>query len=83
MLSSVSGGSEPVRVNIAEVTSGFFEAFGVAPFRGRAFAPEEQRPHGAPAAIVSYSYWRRYLGGATDLSKFHLRMEGASIPSSE
>ena len=56
------------------------KSLGVEPFRGRAFAPEEQRLHGAPAAIVSYSYWQRYLGGATDLSKFHLRMEGAVYP---
>jgi putative ABC transport system permease protein len=80
LLRSVSGGSEPVRVHIAEVTSGFFETLGVAPFRGRALAPEEQRLEGRPAAIVSYSYWERYLGGATDLSKFHLRMEGAVYP---
>jgi len=79
-LSSVSGGSEPVRVNIAEVSSGFFKTLGVEPFRGRAFGAEEQRLHGAPAAIVSDSYWRRYLGGATNLSKFHLRMEGAVYP---
>lgn len=77
---SVSGGNEPVRVNIAEVTGGFFETLGVAPFRGRAFAPEEQRPQGTPAAIVSYHYWQRYLGGAADLSKFHLSMEGAVYP---
>ncbi|MGH9741940.1 MAG: ABC transporter permease, partial [Candidatus Acidiferrum sp.] len=76
-LTSVSGGSEPVRVNIAVVSKDFFKALGVDPFRGRAFAPEEQRLHGAPAMIVSYSYWQRYLGAATDLSKFHLAMEGA------
>jgi len=76
-LASVSGGSEPVRVNIAAVSRDFFKALGSEPSRGRAFAPDEQRLHGAPAAIVSHSYWQRYLGGATDLSKFHLRMEGA------
>ena len=79
-LSSVSGGSEPVRVNIANVSSGFFKTLGVEPFRGRLFAPDEQRPHGAPAVIVSYSYWQRYLGGAADLSKFRLRMERAVYP---
>jgi putative ABC transport system permease protein len=79
-LSSVSGGSQPVRVNIAEVTGGFFAGLGIQPFRGRAFAPEEQRLHGAPAAIVSYNYWRRYLGGQTDLSHFHLKMEGSVYP---
>jgi predicted permease len=78
--SSVSGGSEPVRVTIAIVSSGFFEALGVEPFRGRAFSVEEQRLHGAPAAIVSYSYWQRYLGGATDFSRLHLRLGEAVYP---
>jgi putative ABC transport system permease protein len=77
---SVSGGSEPVRMNIASVSSGFFSAIGSEPFLGRAFAPEEQRLHGSPAVIVSYSYWQRYLGGGSDLSKFHLTMEGAAYP---
>jgi len=63
--SSVSGGSEPVRVDVAEASKDFFPSLGVEPFRGRAFAPEEQRPHGAPAVIISYSYWQRYLGGAS------------------
>src|SRR5437667_5317600 len=65
-LSSVSGGSEPVRLNWSEVSSGFFTALGVEPFRGRAFVAEEQRLHGAPAAIVSHSYWRRYPGATPD-----------------
>jgi putative ABC transport system permease protein len=76
-LSSVSGGSEPVRVNIASVSGGFFKTLGVEPFRGRAFASDELQVHGAPAAIVSHSYWQRSLGGAADLSKIHLKMEGA------
>jgi putative ABC transport system permease protein len=75
-LTSVSGGSEPVRVDIAVVSTNFFKALGVEPSRGRAFAPDEQRLHGAPAMIVSHSYWHRYLGGTADLSKFHLAMEG-------
>jgi predicted permease len=79
-LSSVSGGSEPVRINVAAVSSGFFKALGVEPLRGRAFAPDEQRLHAAPAVIVSYGYWQRYLGGKTDLSQFHLAMEGAVYP---
>jgi putative ABC transport system permease protein len=77
-LSSVSGGSEPVRLNIAAVSSAFFKALGVEPVRGRAFAPDEQRLHGPPAVIVSHSYWQEYLGGATDLSHFHLSMEGGA-----
>ena len=75
-LTSVSGGSEPVRVSIAVVSRDFFRVLGVEPFHGRAFASEEQRLHGAPAMIVSYPYWQRYLGAGMDLSKFHLTMEG-------
>ena len=65
---SVSGGSEPARVNVAAVTQDFFTALGVEPFRGRAFASEEQIFHGAPAMIVSYGYWQQFLGSAADLS---------------
>src|SRR5262245_9883840 len=67
-LPSASGGREPVRVHVGAVSKGFFQALGIAPSRGRAFAPEEQRLHGATAAIVSHGYWQRYLGGAEDLS---------------
>ena len=77
-LSSISGGSEPVRVNIAFVSKDFFDSLGVQPFRGRAFAPEEQRLHGSPSVVVSHGYWQRYLGGAEDLSKLHLSMEGGA-----
>ena len=79
-ISSISGGSEPVRSDIAAVSRGFFASIGVEPFRGRAFVSDEQRPHGAPAIIVSYGYWQRYLAGATDLSKYHLRMDGGVYP---
>ena len=79
-LASISGGSEPVRINIAAVSKAFFKTFAVAPFRGRTFAADEQRVHGAPAMLVSYRYWQRYLGSGTDLSKFHLTMEGAVYP---
>ena len=79
-LSSVSGGKEPVRMAIAAVSGGFFPALGVSPALGRGFVADEQREHGAPAAIVSYRYWQRYLGGAEDLSAFHLTMEGGVYP---
>ena len=74
-LTSISGGSEPVRVNASAVSSDFFKSLGVEPFLGRGFVPEERREHGAPAIIVSHGYWQRYLGSATDLSQFHLAMD--------
>jgi putative ABC transport system permease protein len=75
---SVSGGSEPVRMNIGIVSQDFFKVMGVEPLRGREFAPDELRPHGAPAMIVSYGYWQRYLGGRADFAQVHLSMDGAA-----
>jgi putative ABC transport system permease protein len=75
---SVSGGSEPVRMNIGIVSQDFFKVMGVEPLRGREFAPDELRPHGAPAMIVSYGYWQQYLGGRADFSQVHLSMDGAA-----
>lgn len=77
---SVSGGSEPVRMNVAAVSQDFFKALGVEPFRGRAFAPDEEVLHGAPAMIVSYDYWRQFLGATADLSHIRLSMNGAVYP---
>src|SRR5215471_12894323 len=43
---SISGGSEPSRVDVSAVSGGFFKSLGVEPFLGRSFVPEEQREHG-------------------------------------
>jgi putative ABC transport system permease protein len=75
---SVSGGTEPVRVNIGLVSQDFFKTLGVEPFRGRGFASGELVAHGAPAMIVSYSYWRQFLGGRADFDQVHLSMNGES-----
>jgi putative ABC transport system permease protein len=73
---SIAGGSEPVRVDVAEVSRDFFNAMGVQPYIGRAFSAGELQLHGAPAMIVSYGYWQEYLGSTRDLSQLHLSMDG-------
>jgi putative ABC transport system permease protein len=77
---SVSGGSEPARIDVAGVTQDFFTTLGAEPFRGRLFAPDEQVFHGAPAMIVSYGYWQQLLGSTTDLSHVRLTMDGVVYP---
>ena len=57
--------SEPgdaVHVDFAEVTSNLLPLLGAHMFQGRNFLPEEDRPGGAPVAIVSYSLWQRQFG---------------------
>ncbi|CAN5132378.1 ABC transporter permease [soil metagenome] len=66
---SVVGGEEPARVAAAGVSRDFFRALGVQPVRGRAFLPGEQQTGAAPATIVSYSFWKRYLGGEPNFAR--------------
>ena len=63
----VTGGNEPARVRIAYVSQDFFSVMAVQPVMGRLFAPDEERFGAAPTALVSYSYWQRYLHEAQDL----------------
>jgi predicted permease len=74
-LESVSGGSEPTRSMVASVSRDFFPLMRVGPVLGRGFATEEQRFGAAPVALVSYGYWKQYLGGTTDLARIKLTIE--------
>jgi putative ABC transport system permease protein len=60
------GRSEPERVETGVVSWNFFDLFGVKPFAGRMFEPNDEKP-GAPAVLLlSYEYWQRSFAG--DLS---------------
>ncbi|MEJ2503537.1 MAG: ABC transporter permease [Gemmatimonadota bacterium] len=62
----VSWGSDEggERITAMIATPGYFAALGVAPERGRAFGPAEDRPGvSEPVAIVSHRFWRERLGG--------------------
>ena len=48
--------SETVRAEF--VTGNFFPVLGVRPAAGRLLSAEDQKPGAAPAAVVSWSYWR-------------------------
>jgi putative ABC transport system permease protein len=77
-LQSVSGGTEPTRTMVAAVSRDFFAVMGVQPLAGRTFVAEEQRERGAPAALVSYAYWRQYLGESPDLQGLKLKIDDRS-----
>ncbi|MGH9907052.1 MAG: ABC transporter permease [Pyrinomonadaceae bacterium] len=49
-LTTITGGSEPVRALAFAVTGDFFHVLGVRPLIGRTFLPEESKPGGAPVA---------------------------------
>ena len=73
-LTTVTGGSEPVRAPAFVVSADFFNILAIKPILGRTFAADESKPGGTPVAVVSYGFWQRLLGGNTDLSQTRLRV---------
>ncbi|MGH9846154.1 MAG: ABC transporter permease, partial [Blastocatellia bacterium] len=61
------GGSEPEPIQGMWVSANLFSTLGVAPARGRAFLPEEDRTGGAPVVIISHGLWQRRYGADPDL----------------
>lgn len=45
----------------ARVSAGYFRVLGIAPFIGREFTPDEDRPGGAPVVVLSHHFWTRTL----------------------
>jgi|HubBroStandDraft_1064217.scaffolds.fasta_scaffold00260_24 putative ABC transport system permease protein len=76
---SVMSGASAEHVHVAAVTPEFFEVFGVEPVVGRLFSHEEQKPGGAGAVIVSYSYWQSRFGANASALGQAVRMLGKSF----
>jgi putative ABC transport system permease protein len=56
---NVSGAGEPERVPAATASKEFLPALGIKPIAGRNFLPQEDRPGGAPAVLISNAFWQR------------------------
>ena len=55
---SVNGGHAQ-EVNSLKVSEGYFRTLGVSPSLGREFVPDEERPQGARAVVLSDGLWSR------------------------
>lgn len=56
---NVSGAGDPERVSAALASKEFLPALGIKPIAGRNFLPEEDRPGGPPAVLISHALWQR------------------------
>src|ERR1017187_9321857 len=54
--------ANPELLNGARVSSGWFDTFGVRPYLGRVFTPEEDQPGAANEAVLSYRAWQDRFG---------------------
>lgn len=78
-LATVTGGTEPVRSSVYVVSGDFFRVLGVVPVAGRTFLPEESKPGGTAAAVVSYGFWQRLMAGKKDLTNASLLIGNRSF----
>jgi predicted permease len=72
LLSAVSGtrtsgvnlqaGSHVQYLHAGRVSAHYFDVLGLHPILGRTFLPDEDRPHGPKAAILSFALWRTVFG---------------------
>ena len=59
---NLSGDREPETVDGYLVTPNFFSSVGVAPFLGRTFTEDDNRPGSDNVVILSYAIWQRRFG---------------------
>jgi putative ABC transport system permease protein len=64
---TLTGAGEPERLNARMATAGLFSMLGVTAQAGRTFLPEEDKPNGAPVAMISYGLWQRSFGGSREI----------------
>jgi putative ABC transport system permease protein len=69
-------GGESRRLRGFRVTDNIFDTWGIEAALGRTFLEGEDRPGGAPVALVSHGYWKRELGGDPAILGTTLTLDG-------
>jgi predicted permease len=73
---TLSAPGDPDHVGVIEASADVFQVLGIRVLRGRAFLPEEDRPGGAPVAIVSQALWQQKFAGSTAVNGSALVLDG-------
>ncbi len=58
-----TAGSEPVQIQVGQVSGGYFETLGVKPARGRYITADDDKDGGPFVVVLSHSLWQRQFGG--------------------
>jgi len=65
---SLTGKGNPERVWGMVASANYFDVLGVRPILGRTFLPaEDEKPGGAPVAVISYRLWQTHFGANPDI----------------
>ncbi|HEY8187827.1 MAG TPA: ABC transporter permease [Pyrinomonadaceae bacterium] len=64
---SLSGGEQPVQLNVRMVSAGFFHSLGITPLVGREFRTDEEIWEGPNLAMLNYDLWTKRFGGDSSI----------------
>jgi hypothetical protein len=64
---------------LPNISPDFFTVFRVQPAIGRDFTTADAKKGAVPVALISYGYWKQYLGSSRDLSHLHLKIDNANF----
>ncbi|HJT29357.1 MAG TPA: ABC transporter permease [Pyrinomonadaceae bacterium] len=73
---NLTGDGEPERVSAYAVSANFFPLLGVQPLLGRSFTPDEDRPGGTKAVVLSYGLWQSRYGGDRSILNREILLDG-------
>ncbi len=71
----LTGGSEPVRIQVEKATHTLFATLGVAPIIGRTFTAAEDDPGAAKVIVIGYELWQQRFGGSPGAIGSVLRLD--------
>ncbi|HLJ78586.1 MAG TPA: ABC transporter permease [Acidobacteriaceae bacterium] len=67
---TLTGGAQPERVYIANVSANYFDVLGIKPMLGRFFLPDEESRPAIPSVVLGYSLWKtRYAADPAIVGK--------------
>jgi len=82
---TLTGGAQPERVYIANVSANFFDVLGIKPMLGRFFLPDEESRPAIPSVVLGYSLWKtRYaadpaiVGKSIDIARHPVTVIGVA-----
>ncbi len=70
------GGDQPVRLSTALVHTNFFDVLGVQPAMGRGLVNSDMHLGVGTNAVLSWSAWQQYFGGAEDIIGHTINIDG-------
>lgn len=75
---NLTGTEEPIRVNGVQTFGDFFALFGVRPFLGRLYGPEQSTSGEHDVVVLSHGAWQRIAGGDPSIVGTTLYLDGVA-----